>query len=169
MTIRHATPDDLPHIMRLLDHGRHTMRQNGNLLQWTDGYPSAQQILLDIANGNSYLVCDGDKPVSTFAMIIGEEPTYKDIYNGKWVDDTLPYATIHRLASLPGSHGSAALCFDYAFCQTRNVRIDTHRDNSIMRHLAEKHGFAYCGIIHLANGDERLAFQKVESGLRSKV
>ena len=29
-----------------------------------------------------------------------------------------------------------------------------------MRHLMEKHGFDYCGIIYLANGDERLAFQK---------
>ena len=41
-----------------------------------------------------------------------------------------------------------------------NIRIDTHRDNRIMRHNIEKHGFAYCGIIYLANGDERLAYQK---------
>lgn len=30
-----------------------------------------------------------------------------------------------------------------------------------MRHLLEKHGFHYCGIIHVANGDERLAFHKI--------
>jgi len=47
-------------------------------------------------------------------------------------------------------------------CQRRynNIRIDTHRDNAIMQHNIEKHGFTYCGIIYLANGDERLAYQK---------
>ena len=28
-----------------------------------------------------------------------------------------------------------------------------------MLHNIEKHGFTYCGIIYLANGDERLAYQ----------
>ena len=30
-----------------------------------------------------------------------------------------------------------------------------------MQHNIEKHGFTYCGIIYLANGDERLAYQKL--------
>ena len=30
----------------------------------------------------------------------------------------------------------------------------------IMQHNIAKHGFTYCGIIYLANGDERLAYQK---------
>lgn len=29
----------------------------------------------------------------------------------------------------------------------------------IMQHCIRKAGFRYCGIIHLANGDERLAYQ----------
>ena len=37
-----------------------------------------------------------------------------------------------------------------------------HRDNHIMQHLLAKHGFSQCGIIHLLNGDERLAYQKVK-------
>ena len=51
-----------------------------------------------------------------------------------------------------------------SFCLTHsdNIRIDTHRDNVIMRHLLEKHGFKYCGIIYLENGDERLAYQKCQ-------
>ena len=40
------------------------------------------------------------------------------------------------------------------------IRIDTHRDNKIMQHNLLKYGFTYCGIIYLANGDERLAYQK---------
>jgi RimJ/RimL family protein N-acetyltransferase len=50
---------------------------------------------------------------------------------------------------------------DYCFTVTDNIRIDTHRDNQIMQHCLAKAGFSYCGIIHLLNGDERLAYQKV--------
>ena len=32
---------------------------------------------------------------------------------------------------------------------------------AIMQVIIEKHGFTYCGIIYLANGDERLAYQKI--------
>ena len=32
-----------------------------------------------------------------------------------------------------------------------------------MQHNIEKHGFTYCGIIHLANDDERLAYQKMNT------
>lgn len=40
-----------------------------------------------------------------------------------------------------------------------NLRADTHRNNRTMRHLLEKSGFRYCGIIHVADGSERLAYQ----------
>ena len=36
-----------------------------------------------------------------------------------------------------------------------------YRDNVIMQHNIAKHGFSYCGIIYLASGDERLAYQKL--------
>ena len=50
---------------------------------------------------------------------------------------------------------------DYAFSVTDNVRIDTHADNAIMQHNILKHGFRFCGTILLANGDPRLAYQKL--------
>lgn len=162
MTIKQAHADDLPAIMSLLEMGRQTMRRNSNTFQW-NGYPTENQILADIADGNSYLICHNNTPVATFAMIIGEEPTYQRIYNGKWLNDTLPYATIHRLAGTPQYRGLGKMCFDWVWQNIHNIRIDTHRRNAILRHLAETNGFSYCGIIHLANGDERMAFQKVES------
>ncbi|MBO4740958.1 MAG: N-acetyltransferase [Bacteroidales bacterium] len=163
MNIRKATTDDLPTIMRIIDHGRDIMRKNGNTKQWTNGYPSEKQILTDIDNGNGYLICENGTPVATFAMIIGDEPTYKEIFNGQWIDNSRQYTTIHRLATTSKCHGIAELCFDFAWEKTRNIRIDTHRDNLIMRHIAEKYEFLYCGIIYLDNGDERLAFQKTEN------
>jgi hypothetical protein len=36
-----------------------------------------------------------------------------------------------------------------------------------MQHNILKHGFAYCGIIYLDSGDERLAYQKLTTPLRS--
>ena len=52
---------------------------------------------------------------------------------------------------------------DFAFAHESNIRIDTHKDNAIMQHNIVKHGFRYCGIIHLASGDERLAYQKLKT------
>ena len=76
------------------------------------------------------------------------------------IDDTLPYHVIHRIASVPNVHGVFKSIMDFCFSKERNIRIDTHRDNLIMQHNILKHGFTYCGIIYLASGDERLAYQK---------
>ena len=54
-----------------------------------------------------------------------------------------------------------AALLDFCFRRSPNLRIDTHRDNVIMQHLMQRHGFTRCGIIYLANGDERLAYQKI--------
>ena len=59
------------------------------------------------------------------------------------------------------SRGIAAACFDWCWSQSRNLRVDTHEDNRIMRHCIEKSGFGYCGIIHLQDGAPRLALQKI--------
>lgn len=47
----------------------------------------------------------------------------------------------------------------FALLDYNNIRIDTHRDNHVMRNAIAKEGFAYCGIIHCWNGDERVAYQ----------
>ena len=52
-------------------------------------------------------------------------------------------------------------CLQWCYRQIPNLRADTHRDNHILQHILKKHGFQYCGIIYLLNGDERLAFQKL--------
>lgn len=161
MQIRKSTVSDLPVLMALYESGRRIMRQSGNLKQWTGGYPSEEVVLGDIRLGNSYLCLDGEgRAMGTFAFIPGADPTYARIYEGSWLDDTRPYATIHRLASREDVSGVAAACLDWCYAQIPNLRADTHRDNHIMQHILSKHGFHYCGIIYLLNGDERLAYQK---------
>lgn len=161
MNIRSARLSDIPVIQAIIEEARGKMRAAGNFLQWTDGYPSEEVLRNDIARGFSYVVEDAGRPVATFVLAVCEEPTYRKIYGGQWLDDVLPYGTIHRVGSRAGVHGVLAEVLRWSFGQVGNIRIDTHRDNLPMRHLMEKHGFTYCGIIYLANGDERLAYQKL--------
>lgn len=137
------------------------MRSDGNFSQWTDGYPSEDVVRKDIGSANGYVIeCNGSTE-GYFAFIPGVEVTYLKIFDGHWIEDSLPYCTIHRLASTVGSKGIAGTCFEWCWKQCNNLRIDTHEDNRIMRHCVEKFGFKYCGVIHLLNGDPRLAFQKI--------
>ena len=103
----------------------------------------------------------GERPVGYFAFLHSPEPTYARIENGAWLDDRLPYHVIHRIASYPEVHGVFDTMLRWAGEREGNLRIDTHRDNRIMQHLLEKHGFQFCGIIYLASGDERLAYQRL--------
>ena len=68
---------------------------------------------------------------------------------------------VHRIGSYPDVHGVFKSIMEWCFEKDSNIRIDTHRDNRIMQHNILKEGFAYCGIIYLENGDERLAYQKL--------
>ena len=158
--VRPATESDLPVLKSLYEQARHIMRASGNLHQWTGGYPDVATVLADIRGGYSQLCLDdGGQPVATFAFLPGPEPTYARLYDGTWLDDTLPYGVLHRLAKYPEAGGVAETCLRWCYARIPNLRADTHRDNHIMRHLLQSHGFHYCGIIHLANGDERLAYQ----------
>lgn len=162
-TIRPSSEEDIPAMLELVRQAKTIMRNDGNMHQWASAsYPGAEHLLNDIRNGNSYIMEENGVPVATFAFIPGVEPTYNVIYEGEWIDDTTPYATIHRIASTIGSRGVAEACFRWCREQCGNLRIDTHRDNRIMRHVIDSFGFKYCGIIYLANGDERLAYQLVD-------
>lgn len=158
-SVRKAKTCDIKTVLRLIDCGRNTMIASGNMHQWDAGHPSRKQIEEDIANGNSYLLFEDDKPIATWAFINGPEPTYAVIYEGSWLNME-PYYVIHRVASLPQYHGVMKDLLDWCFLKVHNIRIDTHRDNTIMQHCLTKYGFTYCGIIHLQNGDERLVYQK---------
>jgi hypothetical protein len=150
-------------IMQVMDAAKKIMRQSGNMHQWGEGYPSEAVIMSDIEKDGGFVIEDGGNVVGYFAFLLSPEPTYQKIYDGNWLDDEKPYHVIHRIASLPDAHGIFSCIMDFCFARESNIRIDTHRDNTIMQHNIEKHGFTYCGIIYLANGDERLAFQELNN------
>ena len=161
MQIRKATYNDLPIIMEIYDIARQTMRRSGNPEQWRGSYPSQQIVEDDIANGNCHVCTDNDEVLGVFFFLIGHEPTYDIIYDGKWIDDD-KYGVIHRIASSGKRKGVGSYCIEWCCSQFPNIRIDTHSDNAAMHHILTKLGFKYCGIIHLENGEERMAYQYVK-------
>lgn len=158
-TIRMARPTDMPGIMLVVSAAKAIMRSSGNMHQWGEGYPSEQVIASDMERGGSFVIEDDEKLVAYFAFLPSPEPTYARICDGRWLQDERPYHVVHRIASYPHAHGIFSSIIDFCLGRDTNLRIDTHRDNRIMQHNILRHGFTYRGIIHLANGDERLAYQ----------
>ncbi len=161
MTLRTATEADIPAIMKVLEAGRSIMLASGNLHQWPEGYPTREMVLRDIGPGYGKVMEEGGRIVAYFACIPSPDPTYAVIEGGKWLDDEKPYYVIHRIASYPEAHGVFRTLMEYLEGVTDNVRIDTHKDNKIMQHNLAKYGFQYCGIIYIASGAERLAYQRL--------
>ena len=160
-SVRPVELSDLQVIMSIIEDGRATMRADGNINQWTKGYPSEETVRADIMQRHGFAVLgDSGTVKGYFAFIQGVEPTYLKICGGAWLNDA-EYGVIHRMAAKSGEHGIFAAALDFALSRIGNIRIDTHRDNKIMQHNILKHGFRYCGIIYLASGDERLAYQLV--------
>lgn len=160
MEIRKTQPGDLDAVMALYEAARTFMHRNGNPNQWINGYPQRDLIAREMAEGHSHVCLDGDKIVAVFSLILGEDPTYRIIREGAWLDDW-PYGVVHRICTGNQGAGVGAYCLDWCLAQCGNLRIDTHRDNRPMQALLKKCGFTYCGLINLADGSERLAYQKI--------
>ena len=156
--IRPSQPQDLDTIMQIFDVARLKMRAAGNDVQWVNGYPQRALVEQDITRGESFVCCNAaGEVVATFAFIVGNDPTY-DYIEGAWLNNE-PYGTIHRLGSLEGVHGVFHAVVEWAKGRIRYVRLDTHEKNTPMLRLAEHEGFVYCGVIYVADGTPRRAFQ----------
>ena len=162
MEIRKTKPEEIHILMDIFALAKAFMKKSGNLNQWNDGYPSRELIMQNIQKEFSYVCMDDDHEiVATFYFEIGIDPNYAKIYDGEWLNDE-PYGVIHRMASTGKVKGISDYCLQWCFDQCKNIRIDTHRDNLTMQNAVRRNGYTYCGIIHLQNGAERLAFQKHE-------
>ncbi len=163
MKIRLANINDLDCILNIYECARSFMKESGNPNQWGTVNPPASRTMEDIEANKLHVVCEEEIIIGVFFFDIANDPTYAVIYHGEWLNDK-PYGVIHRIAVSGEARGKgvAGFCFDYAFHKCKNLKIDTHKDNLPMQKSLAKNGFVRCGIIHLANGDERIAFQKTE-------
>ena len=158
--IRHATKNDLPRILEIYDVARQFMRQSGNMTQWVNGYPSEPLLRQDITSGNLYVMEDAGGIYGAFAFILGDDPTYAEI-EGAWQDAATPYGTIHRIGSDGTHRGVLHECVDWALRRISHLRVDTHADNHVMQRCILREGFSYCGVIHVADGTPRVAFERI--------
>jgi hypothetical protein len=161
MLIRNTEARDLEAVMEIYSKAREFMSENGNGTQWGKTHPARELIESDIASRDGYVVEKNGEIVGTFFFKIGEDPTYQVIHGGRWINDG-KYGVIHRIAVKYQGCGIVGFVYDHCYGIIKNLRIDTHKDNIPMQRSLEKAGFKYCGIIHIANGDERIAYQKVE-------
>ena len=156
--IRPSRPDDIGRMLEIYEHARSFMAETGNPTQWAGGYPSRELLLSDMEQGAGRVMEKDGRVCAAFALFTGVDPTYREIENGAWLNDG-PYAAIHRIAGDGTCRGVVRAAVGYALTVRPNVRIDTHRDNRVMRHTLEKIGFAECGVIHTFDGTPRIAFQ----------
>lgn len=165
MEIRKTGKEDISAVAEIYAKARAYMRSQGNDSQWLNGYPE-DQILPDIEKAYSYVMVDEkDCPHAVFAFVIGEDPTYRKIEDGEWLNSE-PYGTIHRLAGDGTFHGVFSEVV--AFCETEavkknvyNLRGDTHKNNWNMQGLLMENGFVRTGTIYVEDGSPRFAYQKV--------
>lgn len=157
-TIRPAELSDLPEIRRIYDTAKLYMNQTGNQNQWKNGYPPDEMLKNDIKNRQLYVVKD-ENIGGVFALIPGIDPTYLEI-EGAWLRDH-EYAAIHRVASDGHLRGVLASAVEFARQKfpKLDLRIDTHHENRVMQAAIKRLNFVECGVIHLQNGDPRVAFQ----------
>ena len=178
LSVRKAVIDDLPQIMEIFDHARKFMKQTGNPTQWGDNYPPEEVVIDDIAvKGHMYVVAGGvgtsaggtgetgaesaDGHIhGVFALIPGRDPTYDIIEDGAWLSDE-EYSTIHRVAGDGRVNCVFEAALRFSLAQTPHIRIDTHEDNAVMRHLIEKNGFQRTGMIYCRDGSPRIAYERV--------
>jgi len=158
--VRLTSLEDISAVKNIYEHARTIMRRNGNLSQWINGYPNDETIKEDILLKQSYVIEKDNQTIAVFVFFVGNEPTYNYI-EGKWLNAS-PYGVIHRIGSLEVEKGILQICLKYCMEYVDNLRVDTHKDNVIMRHLLIKYGFKECGTIYLSDGSPRLAYQLIK-------
>jgi len=158
--IRLAQSEEIESIMALYDSSRQHMRNNGNHAQWGNGYPSKELILQSIKNQKLYVCLAEHQIHGVFYWAVEKDPTYDVIHDGQWLNDDA-YGVIHRLAGDGYIKGLGQKVILWCAAQHPNIRIDTHEMNRSMRGLLGALKFQYCGIIYVADGSARRAYQRV--------
>ena len=116
MEIRKATERDIDEIVEVFNDAKKSMKKAG-INQWDDsydGYPSAEEAQIDIANGSAYVLCDAEHVIGYTAIVFADDVNYEWI-DGRWLNDE-SYGVIHRTSILSSckGRGLAGMFFDYA-------------------------------------------------------
>ena len=165
--LRRAQLQDLTAIMKIIDDAKELLKKNGSP-QWQNGYPDQETFTQDIVMQTNWILINDNKVVATATLQLTPEPTYRNITQGQWQQPDEPYATIHRVAISSNYRGQGLSKLLFSNLLTvgqmqgiKNFRVDTHRSNKAMQHIAENFNFKKRGIIKVSdqNDPERLAYE----------
>ena len=165
--LRRAQLQDLPAIMKIIDDAKELLKKNGSP-QWQNGYPNQETLTQDIAMQTNWVLINDNKVAATATLQLTPEPTYRNITQGQWQQPDEPYATLHRVAISSNYRGQGLSKLLFSNLLTvgqmqgiKNFRVDTHRSNKAMQHIAENFNFKKRGIIKVndQNDPERLAYE----------
>lgn len=165
--LRRAQTQDLAAITKIIDDAKELLKKNGSP-QWQNGYPNQENFTQDIAMQTNWILINDNKVVATATLQLTPEPTYHNITQGQWQQPNEPYATIHRVAISSNYRGQGLSKLLFSNLLTvgqmqgiKNFRIDTHRSNKAMQHIAENFNFKKRGIIKVndQNDPDRLAYE----------
>ncbi len=137
------------------------MAASGNPTQWGDNFPPQELLEEDIDSNRLFLYLVNGELEAVFAFILGPDPTYAAIEDGQWLDDTLPYGTVHRLASAGKAQGRGIGCDHLVSGALREPACRHPRRQQDHAAPAGKNGFTRCGVIHVADGTPRFAYQSL--------
>ena len=163
MKIRKTMIEDIDDVLVIIEEAKQYFKQQG-INQWQDGYPNKDTILSDIHNHEGYVLEENGEILATCMISINPDPTYQYIEDGHWLNHDL-YAVIHRIATRNDQKGKGLASrfineITNIHPTIKSIRVDTHPDNKSMQQVFYKNAFSYCGIIYLANGDKRMAYEK---------
>ncbi len=167
ISVRAATPADVDAIMPVIHDAQRYLGAQC-IDQWQDDFPNRSVIENDIACAEAYIIDDDGKVAGYFVLYAPPEPVYQHIEDGKWIYSGDNYGAMHRVAISDGYRGRGLAHMIYDKCEERSrelgytsLRVDTHPDNRIMRHMAQSHGFLECGFVYYPGELKRIAFEKV--------
>ena len=158
LTVRPALPEELDRLMEIYRSAQEFMIRSGNPYQWGRFNPTRAMIRADIQAFRCRAVTQDGAVVGVFALCTGADPTYQMIEHGQWGGEG-PYVTVHRIASDGSAPGVFRTAVEYCRRLLPVVRVDTHRDNRVMQRKLDENGFVRCGVIRLANGSPRIAYE----------
>ena len=145
------------------DIAKEYMKRN-NSTQWNENYPNKETIINDIENNIGYVLIVKNLIRGYIVVDFSDDEVYKNI-KGKWKTFG-NYASIHRCAihkELRGQgYGSELFKFAEKLALSKNirsVRVDTAPENETMKHLFNKNGYEYCGIVFIDG--EKIAYEKL--------
>lgn len=153
--IRKAKVDDKEELLAIFQSARKFMDKSGNPNQWPETYPGPN-FEKEIENKEIYVIENETEVIGVFRLM-SHDPCYDHI-EGQWFNEK-PYLAIHRVAKKEGAKGIMDTIVNFTKTLSPNIKIDTHRNNLVMQDRLKNLDFKYCGIIHIENGEERLAYQ----------